>query len=68
MKKLDYKQVVDIIKNEPEYPEETAIKLKGFIKEAVDTSDVDWLFYMFQQAVRQTKQCLIEKIDRLVDE
>lgn len=62
---LRYNEVISIIKDEPEYPKESSLNLQNLIKQAVLTQDEDWILHMMQQAVRQTKESIITKLEQL---
>lgn len=59
--KLEIKDVIRIVKFEPEYPD-PCTKLRQVIHEAVITQDEEWVLHIVRQVVRQTKENIINNI------
>lgn len=54
-------QLVRLIESEPEYPDPCP-QLRKLIFDAVAAQDEEWILHMMRQAVRQTKECIIKRI------
>lgn len=59
--KIEIKDVVRLIKDEPEYPN-PCTKLRQVIHEAVLAQDEEWILHVVRQAVRQTKENIINNL------
>jgi hypothetical protein len=58
--------LVGIIQSEPEYPD-PCTELKKFIHDAVSESNEEWVLHIVRQAVRQTKQSIIDRLNNSND-
>ncbi len=54
-------QLVRLVEAEPEYPDPCP-QLRKFIFDAIAAQDEEWILHMMRQAVRQTKECIIQRI------
>jgi hypothetical protein len=58
---LFLEEVLQVIEQEPEYPDPCP-KLREFVTKAIEDKDVNWILHMLRQTVRQTKQSIIARI------